>query len=59
MQTVVTIILCSSLVTFGAYVRPMPYSNEVGLQMLTGGAVREAFVQGCSVAPLKSWEACR
>ncbi|KAL3574101.1 hypothetical protein D5086_024714 [Populus alba] len=28
--------MSSSLAAFGAYVRPMPYSNEVGLRMLIG-----------------------
>ncbi|XLR00807.1 hypothetical protein S83_067005 [Arachis hypogaea] len=35
-----------SLAAYGAYVCPMPYSNEVGSQMLTGGAAREAAVLG-------------
>ncbi|XP_020977108.1 uncharacterized protein LOC107639678 [Arachis ipaensis] len=30
----------------------MPYSNEVGLQMLTGGAAREATVLGYHITPL-------
>ncbi|CAK7339964.1 unnamed protein product [Dovyalis caffra] len=44
-----------SLAAYGAYVRPMPYSNEVGLRMLIGGAVREASVLGYYVTPLFSY----
>ncbi|XP_022851933.1 tRNA (guanine(26)-N(2))-dimethyltransferase-like isoform X2 [Olea europaea var. sylvestris] len=44
-----------SLAAYGAYVRPMPYSNEIGLRMLIGGAVREASVLGYHVAPLFSY----
>ncbi|GAV62492.1 TRM domain-containing protein [Cephalotus follicularis] len=44
-----------SLAAYGAYVRPMPYSNEVGLRMLIGGAVREASVLGFHVTPLFSY----
>ncbi|KAL3524051.1 hypothetical protein ACH5RR_016885 [Cinchona calisaya] len=44
-----------SLAAYGAYVRPMPYSNEVGLRMLIGGAVREASVLGYHVVPLFSY----
>ncbi|KAA8533981.1 hypothetical protein F0562_031498 [Nyssa sinensis] len=44
-----------SLASYGAYVRPMPYSNEVGLRMLIGGAVREASVLGYHVIPLFSY----
>lgn len=33
----------------------MPYSNEVGLRMLIGGAVREASVLGYRVTPLFSY----
>ncbi|KAG2730616.1 hypothetical protein I3843_01G296900 [Carya illinoinensis] len=46
---------CQSLAAYGAYVRPMPYSNEVGLRMLIGGAVREASVLGYRVTPLFSY----
>ncbi|KAB2596385.1 tRNA (guanine(26)-N(2))-dimethyltransferase-like [Pyrus ussuriensis x Pyrus communis] len=35
-----------------SYVQPMPYSNELGLRMLIGGAVREASVLGHRVTPL-------
>ncbi|CAI9091859.1 OLC1v1026961C1 [Oldenlandia corymbosa var. corymbosa] len=44
-----------SLAAYGAYIRPMPYSNEVGLRMLIGGAVREASVFGYRVEPLFSY----
>ncbi|KAI4339140.1 hypothetical protein MLD38_024111 [Melastoma candidum] len=44
-----------SLAAFGAYVRPMPYSNEVGLRMLIGGAIREASLLGYRVTPLFSY----
>ncbi|OMO89991.1 tRNA (guanine(26)-N(2))-dimethyltransferase [Corchorus olitorius] len=40
---------------FGAYVRPMPYANELGLRILIGGAVREASVLGYRVTPLFSY----
>ncbi|PKU69044.1 tRNA (guanine26-N2/guanine27-N2)-dimethyltransferase [Dendrobium catenatum] len=44
-----------SLSSYGAYVRPMPYSNEVGLRMLIGGASREAAASGFLVSPLFSY----
>ncbi|KAF9619156.1 hypothetical protein IFM89_005170, partial [Coptis chinensis] len=44
-----------SLASYGAYVRPMPYLNEVGLRMLIGGAVRDASVLGYHVSPLFSY----
>ncbi|EXB96517.1 tRNA (guanine(26)-N(2))-dimethyltransferase [Morus notabilis] len=44
-----------SLAAYGAYIQPMPYSNEIGLRMLIGGAVREASVLGYRVAPLFSY----
>ncbi|XP_022764863.1 tRNA (guanine(26)-N(2)/guanine(27)-N(2))-dimethyltransferase isoform X2 [Durio zibethinus] len=44
-----------SLATYGAYVRPMPYANELGLRILIGGAVREASVLGYRVTPLFSY----
>lgn len=43
------------MAAYGAYVRPMPYSNEIGLRMLIGGAVREASVLGYRVTPLFSY----
>ncbi|GAB2267121.1 hypothetical protein Dimus_002105 [Dionaea muscipula] len=44
-----------SLASYGAYIQPMPFSNEVGLRMLIGGAVREAVVPGYRVTPLFSY----
>ncbi|KAF8394827.1 hypothetical protein HHK36_018763 [Tetracentron sinense] len=44
-----------SLASYGAYVRRMPYSNEVGLRMLIGGAVRDASILGYRVSPLFSY----
>ncbi|KAJ6383828.1 hypothetical protein OIU78_027175 [Salix suchowensis] len=44
-----------TLAAYGAYVRPMPFSNEVGLRMLIGGAVREASVLGYYITPLFSY----
>ncbi|XLU31253.1 hypothetical protein S245_067319, partial [Arachis hypogaea] len=49
--------IASSLAAYGAYVHPMPYSNEVGLRMLTGGAAREAAVLGYHITPLFSYYA--
>ncbi|XP_021737951.1 tRNA (guanine(26)-N(2))-dimethyltransferase-like [Chenopodium quinoa] len=45
----------NSLASYGAYIRPMPYPNEIGLRMLVGGAVREACVMGYHVTPLFSY----
>lgn len=45
----------NSLASYGAYIRPMPYANEIGLRMLIGGAVREASVMGYCVTPLFSY----
>ncbi|KAL6126836.1 hypothetical protein ACLB2K_074881 [Fragaria x ananassa] len=44
-----------SSAAYGAYVRPMPYSNELGLRMLIGGVVRVASVMGYRVVPLFSY----
>ncbi|CAJ1974561.1 unnamed protein product [Sphenostylis stenocarpa] len=44
-----------SLAAYGAYVRPMPYSNEIGLRMLIGGVAREAAVFGYHITPLFSY----
>ncbi|XP_073157375.1 uncharacterized protein [Henckelia pumila] len=44
-----------SLAAYGAYIRPTPYSNEIGLRMLIGGAFREASVLGYHVVPLFSY----
>ncbi|KAL5203094.1 hypothetical protein ABZP36_014046 [Zizania latifolia] len=47
----------SSLSSYGAYVRPVPYPNEVGLRMLIGGAAREAAILGFHITPLFSYYA--
>nr|XP_043634246.1 tRNA (guanine(26)-N(2))-dimethyltransferase [Erigeron canadensis] len=44
-----------SLAAYGAYIRPLPYSNEIGLRMVIGGAMREASVLGYHVSPLFSY----
>ncbi|GAA0146640.1 RNA methyltransferase [Lithospermum erythrorhizon] len=44
-----------SLAAYGAYIRPMPFCNELGLRMLIGGALREASTLGYHVAPLFSY----
>ncbi|KAK1421363.1 hypothetical protein QVD17_23633 [Tagetes erecta] len=44
-----------SLAAYGAYIRPLPYSNEIGLRMLIGGAMREASVLGYYITPLFSY----
>ncbi|ESW09615.1 hypothetical protein PHAVU_009G142000 [Phaseolus vulgaris] len=46
-----------SLAAYGAYVRPMPYANEIGLRMLIGGVAREASVLGYHITPLFSYYA--
>lgn len=43
------------LAAYGAYVRSVPFCNEIGLRMLIGGAVREASVLGYHVTPLFSY----
>eukprot|EP00897_Mesotaenium_endlicherianum_P006495 jgi/Mesen1/5874/ME000299S04997 len=43
-----------SLGAYGAYVRPLPFGNELGLRMLIGGAVREGLTRGLRVEPLFS-----
>ncbi|CAL4900047.1 unnamed protein product [Urochloa decumbens] len=45
----------SSLSSYGAYIRPMPYPNEVGLRMVIGGAAREAALLGFHIRPLFSY----
>ncbi|KAM7275137.1 hypothetical protein ACFE04_017003 [Oxalis oulophora] len=45
----------NSLAAYGAYIKPMPYANEIGLRMLIGGAVREASALGFHVTPLFSY----
>ncbi|TVU18828.1 hypothetical protein EJB05_34943, partial [Eragrostis curvula] len=45
----------SSLSSYGAYVRPTPYPNEVGLRMVIGGAAREAAMLGFHIRPMFSY----
>ncbi|CAN6338011.1 unnamed protein product [Urochloa humidicola] len=45
----------SSLSSYGAYIRPMPYPNEVGLRMVLGGAAREAALLGFHIRPVFSY----
>ncbi|CAH8268809.1 unnamed protein product [Arabidopsis lyrata] len=45
----------NSLAAYGAFIRPMPFGNEIGLRMLIGGAVREAALLGYHVMPLFSY----
>ncbi|KAK8458058.1 hypothetical protein SEVIR_3G294400v4 [Setaria viridis] len=45
----------SSLSSYGAYVCPMPYPNEVGLRMVIGGAAREAALLGFHITPVFSY----
>lgn len=45
---------CSALASYGAYIRPMSYSNEIGLRMLIGGVVREAALRNMHVFPVFS-----
>ncbi|XP_076884018.1 tRNA (guanine(26)-N(2))-dimethyltransferase-like [Bidens hawaiensis] len=44
-----------SLAAYGAYIQPLPYSNEIGLRMLIGGAMREASILGYYISPLFSY----
>lgn len=46
------VLLVSSLASYGACIRPMPYANEIDLRMLIGGAVREACVMEYNITPL-------
>ncbi|KAF8720139.1 hypothetical protein HU200_024922 [Digitaria exilis] len=45
----------SSLSSYGAYICPMPYPNEVGLRMVIGGAAREAALLGFHITPVFSY----
>lgn len=45
----------NALTSYGAYIRPMPYANEIGLRMLIGGAVREAATRDMDVWPVFSY----
>ncbi|KAI8462443.1 MAG: S-adenosyl-L-methionine-dependent methyltransferase [Monoraphidium minutum] len=44
-----------SLAAYGAYLRSLPFSNEQGLRMLVGAAVREAAARGVVLRPLFSY----
>ncbi|KAH9325681.1 hypothetical protein KI387_005859, partial [Taxus chinensis] len=44
----------NALTSYGAFIRPMPYANEIGLRMLIGGAVREAATRNLDVRPVFS-----
>ncbi|KAG0556000.1 hypothetical protein KC19_11G019100 [Ceratodon purpureus] len=44
----------NALASYGAYIRPMVYSNEIGLRMLIGGVVREAALRNMHVYPVFS-----
>lgn len=45
----------NALASYGAFIRPMPYANEIGLRMLIGGAVREAATRDMDVWPVFSY----
>ncbi|KAG2440506.1 hypothetical protein HYH02_010384 [Chlamydomonas schloesseri] len=42
------------LASYGAYLRALPWSNEQGLRMVIGGAVREAASRGVTLTPVFS-----
>lgn len=44
----------SALASYGAYIRPMTFANEIGLRMLIGGVVREAALRNLHVYPVFS-----
>jgi hypothetical protein len=44
-----------SLASYGAYLRSLPFSNEQGLRMVVGAAVREAAARGVVLRPLFSY----
>jgi len=44
-----------SLAAYGAYLRSLPFSNEQGLRMLIGAALREAAARGVVLRPLFSY----
>jgi tRNA (guanine26-N2/guanine27-N2)-dimethyltransferase len=53
----ITLFCLSSLSSYGAYIRPVPYPNEIGLRMLIGGAAREAAMLGFHIKPVFSYYA--
>ncbi|BFI28114.1 tRNA (guanine26-N2/guanine27-N2)-dimethyltransferase [Marchantia polymorpha subsp. ruderalis] len=44
----------NALASYGGFVNPMPYANEIGLRMLIGGAVREAATRNMKIVPVFS-----
>lgn len=44
----------NSLASYGAFINPMPYGNELGLRMLIGGVVKEAALRKMIVSPVFS-----
>ncbi|CAM6013842.1 unnamed protein product [Sphagnum balticum] len=42
------------LASYGAFVKPMPFANELGIRMLIGGVVREASLRNMHVYPMFS-----
>jgi hypothetical protein len=46
--------VCSVLASYGAFVQPMPFANELGIRMLIGGVVREASLRNMHVYPMFS-----
>ncbi|KAL2642401.1 hypothetical protein R1flu_009988 [Riccia fluitans] len=44
----------NALSSYGAFVNPMPFANEIGLRMLIGCAVREAATRNMTVTPIFS-----
>lgn len=44
----------NSLASYGAFIKPMPYANEMGLRMLIGAVVKEAALRKMVVSPVFS-----
>ncbi|OAE24340.1 hypothetical protein AXG93_4343s1050 [Marchantia polymorpha subsp. ruderalis] len=44
----------NALASYGGFVNPTPYANEIGLRMLIGGAVREAATRNMKIVPVFS-----
>ena len=42
------------MASYGAFVKPMPYANELGLRMLIGAVVKEAALRKMVVSPVFS-----
>ncbi|KAJ7553159.1 hypothetical protein O6H91_06G085700 [Diphasiastrum complanatum] len=45
----------NALAAYGAFVRQMPYCNEIGLRMLIGGVIRDAAMRNLNVSPFFSY----